>query len=465
MFYGRKKELDFLQSTYEKQNGQFIILYGRRRVGKTETLNHFCENKRHIFYSCIECPDQQQLTLFSERILLKDNQTARYINHHKNWEALFENIADISDRQDEKLIVVIDEFPYMVKNNPSIPSILQNCWDHVLQNKNIMLILCGSAMSFIEKEILSEKNPLYGRATGILKMQEMGYSDAFLFLDGFSIQDKITAYSILGGIPYYLKQFDTTLSIEENIIQNILTPGCILYSEVEFILRQELRETGTYNTIIQAIALGNTKLNDIFQKTQIEKTKLSAYLRNLTELGIIWKEFSVDAKVKEQANTSRGLYRLTDNYFAFWYSFVFPSRSELESGDMEGIMKHTIQSELDRFASYAYERICWQYLRELNQREKLPFHFTKIGHWWDKTNEIDIMATDNKEANYLAGECKFKKSPVGINILNTLQEKAKEINGNFYWYLFSRSGFTKELIEHAKEEKVTLITLEHLETL
>lgn len=198
--------------------------------------------------------------------------------------------------------MIIDEFPYMVKNNKEIPSILQNLWDNVLKEENIMIILCGSSMSFIEKEILAEKNPLYGRATGIYKMTQMNFYDAIKFFPNYSLEDKIYAYSILGGIPHYLKEFDCAKSIKQNIQDNILKKGCILYNEVNFMLHQELREIAMYNTIIEAIALGNTRLNDIYLKTSIEKTKIIAYISNLIELGIIEREFSADDKIKEQAN-------------------------------------------------------------------------------------------------------------------------------------------------------------------
>ncbi len=461
MFIGREKELSYLDNLYQRSDGQFVILYGRRRVGKTETLMHFCKDKHYIFYSCIECPDQQQLSLFSERILTDHNPASKYINRFNDWNMLFENLAELSANSSEKLVVVIDEFPYMVKENSSIPSILQNTWDHLLKNRNIMLILCGSAMSFIEKEILAEKNPLYGRATGIYKMLEMDYSDAFLFLDGFSTEDKIAAYSIVGGIPYYLLQFDTSKSLKDNIIERILQPGSIMYNDVEFILRQELREPTTYNAIIQAIALGNTKLNDIYQKTQIEKSKLSVYLKNLIDLGIIWREFPVDTKLKEQANISRGLYRITDNYFAFWYSFVFPYRSELESGDANGIWKYTIVPNLDQFVSYSYERICWQYLRKQNIAEKLPFHFVRIGHWWNKKDEIDVLAVDSEGHNFIVGECKYKNSEVGPKELTHLKEKGN-FHGQCRYYLFSRNGFSKELYDLQDKNEVTLITLDML---
>ena len=162
--------------------------------------------------------------------------------------------TEFIESKDKKLLI-IDEFPYMVKNNKEIPSILQNLWDNLLKDQNVMIILCGSSMSFIEKEILAEKNPLYGRATGIYKMTQMDFYDAIKFFPKFSLEDKIYAYSILGGIPHYLKEFDDSKTIQKNIEDNILKKGCILYNEIEFLLHQELRETTLYNTIIEAIAL------------------------------------------------------------------------------------------------------------------------------------------------------------------------------------------------------------------
>lgn len=185
-------------------------------------------------------------------------------------------------------------------------------------------------MSFIEKELLAEKNPLYGRATGVYKMSEMGFYDVAKFFSDYSDKDKILAYSILGGIPHYLRQFRPEMSIEENIRKNILTKGCVLYSEVDFLLHQELRETPIYNSIIEAVALGNTKLNDISQKSLVEDTsKTSVYLKKLIELGIVEREFSVDSKTKEKANSNRGTYRLTNNFFRFWYAFGFTNFSQL----------------------------------------------------------------------------------------------------------------------------------------
>lgn len=461
MFIGRKDELKFLEERYQSEEGQLIVLYGRRRVGKTETLRFFCKDKPHVFYSCTECTDEQQLGAFSERMLRTGMPASQYLSTFSSWEQAIKSVLELPGSQ--KKLLIIDEFPYMVKANNQIPSILQNLWDQILKDSSVMIILCGSAMSFIEKEILAEKNPLYGRATGILKMQEMSFYDAIQFVPNYSPEDKIAVYAVLGGIPHYLKQFHDEIPLSENIKQNILTRGSILYSEVEFLMRQELRETTTYNTIITAVALGNTKLNDIYTKTQIEKTKLSAYLKNLLDLGILCREFSMLDATKEKANVQRGIYRLTDNFFRFWYAFVFPNLSELESGDVDGIWDYVVHDKMDSFVSYIFEDICKQYLRLKNQKNELPFHFTKIGRWWNKTDEIDIFAKDAEGSHILVGECKYRNSPFPLAELVKLQKKLPKEEGKTvdYW-IFSKSGFTEDTIEAAEKQKISMISLEEI---
>ena len=249
-------------------------------------------------------------------------------------------------------------------------------------------------MSFIEKELLAEKNPLYGRATGIYKMTEMGFYDAVKFFPDYSDRDKVLAYSILGGIPHYLRQFNPNLSLAENIKKNILTKGCVLYSEVDFLLQQELRETPIYNSLIEAVALGNTRLNDISQKSLINDTsKTSVYLRNLIELGIVEREFSVDVKIIEKANSNRGTYRLTDNFFRFWYAFGFTNISQLEDGDVDGVYDFIVEPELHEFASFAFEDVCREFVKELQKNNALPFRYSQMGRWTGKTTVRDKNAS------------------------------------------------------------------------
>lgn len=479
MFIGREAELKFLQDKYTEERGQLIVLYGRRRVGKTETLREFCKDKPHVFFSCTQTTDLVQLRNFSGRMFKEDIPAKNYISEFADWEKAFRAVLDLPYGNQKKLLV-IDEFPYMCRGNKSIPSILQNLWDAELRDSNVMIILCGSAMSFIEKELLSEKNPLYGRATGIYKMKEMGFYDAIKFFPEYSDRDKVLTYAVLGGIPHYLRQWNPKLSVDENIKRNILTKGCILYSEVEFLLHQELRETPIYNSIIEAVALGNTKLNDISQKSLLEDTaKTSVYLKNLMELGIVEREFSVDSKIKERANTGRGIYRLTDNFFRFWYAFGFANYSQLEDGDVDGVYEYVVKPALHEFASFAFEDVCREFVRMLQKKNELPFRYSKMGRWMGKTTvrdekasdglrteetEIDLLCIGKDAREYLVGECKFKGVPFSYSEyldtlakLTPLKEKSK-----FYYALFSESGFDQKILDCAAMNETQLYSLEDI---
>ena len=447
------------------------MLYGRRRVGKTEVLHKFCEGKPHVFYSCRELSDTKQYMAFTERLLKSGIPAIKYSIAYSEWEMAFKSILEMPTDGKKKLLI-IDEFPYMCKGNPSIPSILQILWDEEIKNQNVMIVLCGSAMSFIEKKILSEKKPLYGRATGIYKMNALPYNDAIKFFPYYSDEDKMLAYAILGGIPHYLRQFDPALTLHDNIIKNVLTKGCVLYNEVEFLIRQELREPAFYNTIIEAIALGNTQLNDIYLKTQIDKAKISVYLKNLIELQILEREFSVLSSGKEQATSTRGLYQITDNFFRFWFSFVFSNLSDLETGDEEGVFTHAVLPQINDFASPVFETVCREFIRGKNHKGELSFRVSKLGRWWGKLNknvttengkekivaedtEIDIVAFDAKSKNYILGECKFRNSAMDTSEFNNLKEKVSVIKKGaaMEYALFSKSGFTKGLTEQAEEDE------------
>ena len=412
--------------------------------------------------------------------MMKEDIPAKdYISAFTDWERAFRAVLDLPYGNSKKLLV-IDEFPYMCKGNPSIPSILQNLWDAAFWDSNVMIILCGSAMSFIEKELLAEKNPLYGRATGIYKMREMGFYDVVKFFPDYSDRDKVLAYAVLGGIPHYLRQWNPNLSVGENIKRNILTKGCILYSEVDFLLHQELRETPIYNSIIEAVALGNTKLNDISQKSLVEDTsKTSVYLKNLMELGIVEREFSVDAKLKEQANSNRGTYRLTGNFFRFWYAFGFANFSQLEDGDVNGVYEFAVEPELHKFASFAFEDVCREFVREMQKKNELPFRYAKMGRWAGKTTvrddsaasglriaetEIDLLCIDKDAKEYLVGECKFKKTPFSYSeYLDTLAKLApQKEHAQFHYALFSESGFDEKIIAEAEKNNTLLYPLAYI---
>ena len=473
MFIGRQQELNFLETKYKSNKAEFIVLYGRRRIGKTETLKEFCKNKKNVFYAGHECTNTVQLEEFSKAIFALQPETSRYFDSFKNWFDAFSFIADYNS--EEKIIVVIDEFPYVCKGDKSIPSILQNLWDHKLKELNIVLIISGSSVSFIEDELLGVKNPLYGRATGIYKLEPLPFDDAVKFFPDYSNEEKVTAFSILGGIPHYLKQFDPDISLEDNIKKHILSKGTVLSGEVEYILHQELREPAIYITLLETIATGSTKFNEICERSQIESGKMSVYLRNLAELGIIVRDYPVLTKAKDLTKKNIGEYRITDDFFRFWFAYVYKYSSELALGNVDDLWNYVIKKDLHNFASKAFENISIKYLYKQRHIGNTPVLFLSIGRWWGKvthkdengkpytvSEEIDVLATDKDEKNYIIGECKFTNEPFDLAQLKALQKKL-EINGEKYWYLFSLNGFTDAVKDAAKENNnIKLVTLDDM---
>ena len=468
LFVGRESELQFLNDAYESDNAEFIVLYGRRRVGKTELLNEFCKDKDAIFYTCREYTDTVQLKYFTEKVKTYNISALDFVDSFSSWEHAFSSVMMLPT--DKKKLLIIDEFPYACKANASIPSILQVLWDEKLRHENVMIVLCGSAMSFIERDLLSEKNPLYGRTTGIYKLKPLPFCDAQKFFPNYSTEDKIIAYAILGGIPHYLKQFNKNLSLEDNVKKNVLRRGCTLYNEVEFLIKQELREPAVYNTIIEAIALGNNSFNDILTKTQIEKSKLSVYLKNLIELYIVEKEFPALSKDKAKSNASGGSYVLTDNFFRFWYSFAFRNLTDLENDDADGVWENDIQNSLHHFASKVFEQLSIEYIYAMNKAKALPFRISSASRYWGKTNqivdgktrsvnlEIDVLAPDSTKKKVIYGECKFTNEPFDMNEFKKLKSKVF-IGDSVYYYLFSLSGFTDAVEnEAANNSNIKLIS-------
>ena len=457
-FIGRESEIKKFNERAISTNAELVFLYGRRRIGKTEFLRKFVQDKTAFFFSATESSDFEQRTRFKDELLSFgiDVESAFLTD----WQEIFKALPKL--KKNEKAIIIIDEFQYMFMGNKAIPSILQNIWDIYLSKSNIMLILCGSAMSFIEQKVLGGKNPLYGRATAIFKMQELSFVDSIKFFPNYSLEEKIIAYSILGGVPYYLKQFSPQLSLKENIVKNILSTETILYNEIEFLLKQEFREVSIYNTIIAAIALGNTKLNEITQKTMIEGAKANVYIKNLMKVGVVAKEYSLLDTVKSGANIQRGLLKIQNNFFRFWYRYVYPNKSEIERGYITDLAEAIYCNTSTQLVSLIFEDICLEHIAKLNYTGRLPFKAKHIGRIWSKDLEIDGGAILQNKI-FLA-ECKWTNALIDERVLFNLQEKAEKHSAlkNFekYYCLFSKRGFTQKIYD--SKSNVYLVELDDL---
>ena len=462
MFFGRNQELDKLNQMYESNNFEFAIIYGRRRVGITALIKEFCKNKKSIYFLSREATIEINLKNFSKDVYSTLAQDMALTSSFNDWESAFDYIYKIS--KNERIILVIDEYPYLAYGFKPISSILQAHIDEQFKQSKLFLILCGSSMSFMENQVLGYKSPLYGRRTAQFKVLPFNFFESKQFLKNLKTEDQAILYGITGGIPEYLNQIDNNISVRENITNLFLTPSGNFYEEPLNLIKQELREPSTYNGIIEAIAEGSTRLNEIAVKGgKLEGNKCAKYLRSLIDLGIIKKEIPVT-----ESTSKKSIYRLNDQMFRFWYRFVFPNMSSIVSGLGEKLYDNEIFPYLNDYMGLAFEEICKQYFFELMKKDKLPFFIGKVGRWWgnDPINkceaEIDIMAYKNKDAIF--AECKWTNEKVNLKILNHLIEKSKIFNyKNNYYYLFAKTGFKKSVTEYAKNnENVRLFSFEDM---
>ena len=432
----REEELDFLEEQYKKRPS-LAILYGRRRVGKTTLSERFCRDKPHIYYTASEANSKEQLEEFYQVAYQQlEDELIKDLKH--SWETILRYLKEKS------LVVVLDEFPYIIKADNSVSSKIQRLWDKELKDSNLFLILTGSSISMMEDKVLSPKSPLYGRRTGQWKLEPFDFKSAKDFFPDLSFEDKIRVYSILGGIPYFLEQFDEEKSIKENIRANILSKGSVLYNEVEFLMREEFREPMNYYTILKSVSQGNTKFSNIQNDTGIDKNNLTSYISVLRNLHLINRRTPITKK-----KSKKGRYYLEDNFFKFWFNFIFPNKSQLET--KEEVLLENIMNSFNEYVSFIFEDIC----RELTS---LKYPKLEMGRWWYKEDEIDIVGLNQKENKILFGECKWSKNKVNFGLLDDLKEKAKKVrwkdeNREEEYVLFSKSGFTDELKKHPKENE------------
>jgi uncharacterized protein len=450
MFVNRVSELALLEKHYSSKQAELFVLYGRRRVGKTELLAHFCEGKPHVFFVADQVSEQVLRENFSavmnEAVFGPDQVNAVY----NTWDDVFNTLA--SQTKSQRLIVVIDEFPYLVGAYPALASILQRLWDRSLKNSQIMLILNGSYIGMMEETILGYQAPLYGRRTAQYLLEPLKFLDAQAFFRTYTPEDRLRAYAVYGGTPAYLQTIQQEKSLETNILEGILDRGAFLYDEVSFLLQQELREPRNYFAVLQAIASGQTRQNEIKQATGLDN--ITPYLETLQQLHLV--ERSVPVTETQPHKSRRGLYRLKDNYLRFWFRFVLPNRSQLEQGAKEIVFNSALRPELDHFASFVFEQVCQQYFWQIGLQGNLPFEPRQIGGWWKANREVDLVLLG--ETKMMLVECKWSSRPVGIDILHELEAKAGEVlreagKQKAAFALCSRSGFTDQLLDLARERK------------
>ena len=462
MFIGRKKELQFLEDLCASKKFEMLIMHGRRRVGKSFLLAHFASrhNQDTVFFTADKGSEKgnvQRFCMELKRVL----NAGDFLDSLETWQSVYSYIE--STEITKRITIIIDEFTYLYNSNPAYDSGLQNAIDRILKNKNIFLILCGSEVSVIEELFDNSTKPLYGRKTADLKLKPFTYKEAKAFFPKYNNEEILTAYSILGGMPLYLSLFDDSLSIRENIIKNCLSTTGYLFNEIDTLLRMELKETFFYKNIMLAINSGASTLNNIKTKIGDDSAKIAKYINVLVNLGFIKAETPVGEKVKAR-NT---LYAIDDNYFAFYFRFIYKHLNMLNGLISPAIYynKEFSTDNLNTYIGHRFEQICTQFLKEKAYNGELPFFAEEVGRWWGnnpiekRQEEIDIVAQDSENA--ILCECKYTEKPFDEKELSDLQASAPCIKrNNKYFWIFSRKGVSaevKKIIQNQSNYKVITV--------
>ncbi len=450
----------FLEKIHAGKGFQFVPLYGRRRVGKTRLIQEFLRGKEGIYFLADSIPEHDQLKTLGREVGEYFRDTILAESGFRDWQQFFAYLAERSGRK--RLVLIIDEFPYLVTANSAISSIFQKGIDTIFRETQLLLILMGSSIGMMEEEVLFHKAPLYGRRTASLEVREMAFPALAEFFPKLSLERRVALYGLFGAIPAYLERVIPDADYLENIRQLILDRGSFLYSEVEFLLREELREPRNYFVILRSISQGKRKLSEIMNDTGFAKSHLSRYLDILRSLRLVEKEIPVTEQYPDKSRM--GLYRLHDRFFNFWFRYVFPYRGRLEIGNT-GYITDRIGETFDQYLGTVYEDICRELCFDFMETEYI--HFSAIGRWWAKNKEIDLVALDEERKVIWGGECKWSRKKVGTDVYRDLVRKVQLVEWHRHerkerFILFSRSGFTREMEELADRERVVLVRGENV---
>jgi AAA+ ATPase superfamily predicted ATPase len=449
-FINRERELAALNEQYASDGASFMVIYGRRRVGKTTLIKEFIQDKRALYFLANEENETISMKRFTETLSDYTGQENLKNASFYNWRNLFDVFLKYD--QNEKKLLIFDELPYLVNANPAFPSILQLVWDQWFQNHNIMLILCGSLINMMEKYTLNYSSPLYGRRTGQIKLKQIDFLHYDKFFENMPYRDLVEHYAVTGGIPKYIELFDGQKNLFDEIQRLMLSPEGLLFEEPEFLLRREVEEIGSYFSIIKSIAAGNRKPGKISTDIGVKQTSLPKYLKTLIDLDILEREVPVTENNPEKSKMS--LYQIKDNFIRFWFRFVYPERGRLELGQSDYVLERIKANFIDNHVAHIYENVCRSELWRLALEGEVRFN--KLGRWWNSKEEIDIVALDSTGNDIVFAECKYRRGQMDADVFYSLLQKKelvpwkREIRQEKF-VLFSINGFTDRLREISRE--------------
>lgn len=455
MHIERMMEMQYLNSCYEKEGSQMIVLYGQKKIGKTKLLKEFSAHKPFAYYKARSCAVREQQFQWAGELAKEGIKTDSYPSFAQILEAL-------TRQKTQKKVIIIDEFQNIVKMGSSfmteLVEFLHNDWN----NQEVMVILCSSQVGWIENSMITKIGAIAYEITGFLKVKEFGYRQTAEYFTNYPVKECVETYAVLGGVPGLWACFDDTKTVRENICEQILSKNGLLSEEAERFVAEQLRETNVYHTILAAIAAGKYKLNDLYAHTGFSRAKISVYLKNLMELEIVEKVFSYDTAGKE--NTLKGIYRMKNHFVNFYFKYIYPNASRLELMTSEEFYDMYIAPTFDSFVAQYFQSVCMEYMEENNKAGKLPFHYSKSGEWVGKAGTIDIVAQDDAGTT-LAALCNWEKPKMPYDDFEWLAfcvKKAK-LKADYY-ALFSAGGFDEAIIKEAEaDETILLIDMRSLQ--
>ena len=449
IFRQRKPELAFLRKQYETPEASMIVVYGRRRTGKTALLKEFTMLLPHIYFLATEENILENRKNFQNTVYTHTGNPLPKTSSVQSWEALFDQAAPAGLEQ--KVVVILDEFQNLGVSDPSFPSLLQKIWDTTLRERNILLILCGSVIPLMERMTISDSSPLQGRQTGQIRLGPIPfrqYSD--FYPRELPFQQMMEYYSITGGIPRYIEiiLYKGIPRSTEELLYYVLEKDRYLYDEPRHLLQQEVRDIGPYFSLLKCIAAGNRKVSKIGAVLDVQQSSLAKPLKTLCDLDLIRRQVPVTETNPERSK--QGQYRIPDPFFSFWFRFVYPNQSRLEWEKQYDVRREILSRLQVSHTALIFKDVCLELIQDLVASGFFPIQYTDIGRWWGRQNaEIDIVALGQN--SILFGECKYLRvKPVGIDLLYNLRRKAANVvwgdpDRNEAYALFSVSGFTMEL--------------------
>lgn len=460
MFINRQQELRALATRYQSANAEFIVVTGRRRVGKTALLSEFAANKRALRFTAYLDSEESQLRRISGllRQLERPEMPAPAEFSYGSWEALFQTMGVLAAQ--ERLLIILDEWPYLAGSSRRLASILQHIWDESLQQSHLMLALSGSYVSVMERDILDQKAPLYGRRTGQLVIQPLDLQDAALFLPAYTAEQMVEMYAVVGGMPGYLRHFSDQQSLWSNLRQFVFNRDSYLYQEPDLLLREELREPRLYAALLRTIAQGHHQVSEITKIAGFaDRATTTRYLDTLRSLGMVEHRQPVTPKAGRR---TWGSWHLLDPYLRFWGNWILPYTSQIEFGETEALLQEIVRPGWDRFVGFAWEELARRYVYQLARRHRIPFWPEEVGSWWSAKAQIDLVAVQRERRSALLGEARWRRQPMNMADFDALQAKARhwlgEERGWDLWFaLFSCEGFSAELKARAAQDSHLLL--------